>query len=703
MISDGSPVNAAYTNSKLMSRTNDTSTAGKLALTNAGSAALVDTQKDINDIFTATGINGENDANANVYATNNVIADADSYKESIESLDAEFDPTTGHTHDGTAGQGPLISAGTLDNFNKFWAVFQSITKNAASGTSTVITTEMSGKTPGGTSSAAGVITTAPNNLAHIVDASSGTFIEDAGGQRVYGRITEAATVWTLSFYTNEAGTETAHSLTSTNIKVIFLEVFNQENRPTIPSNPFEFGTLDVTADVVDASSTQRGVLNPSTNPQVIGGNKQWEGYQELLHKVIATLDADAATTGANATIPMVNAYGVKLTNASLTSVDLISGAFGTNNQFFTVYNSTGASITLNHNIGAGGFLFAGASNLSLADNASAMFFYDTAESRWILIGGSGSTSFSVGSFGSTPNSNGASYNSGTGVFNLQPADATNPGSISAADQDIPGFIKKFTAPYGSSLSTNSTLTGADQELPVPTTPVVRVTNAGLTSINMIVVPSYANTSYTLVLTNATGGNVTLKNEAGGTAARRIVTGTAADLVVSDGASVSLVYDYTSTRWRVVGSSAVAVDPTVYYRYTTAAGLSVPSSTATIVDFGTSDFASASEVTTGGSWNFAPTVSGIYLVTAMVVFDSASWGANTQINLRLYLNGSHRSNLGFFRTEAASGADLPMVSGTDLVAINSGQNIDLRVYHDDGSTKSLIASAQHCWIAITKVA
>lgn len=392
MISDGSPVNAAYTNSKLMSRTNDTSTAGKLALTNAGSAALVDTQKDINDIFTATGINGENDANANVYATNNVIADADSYKESIESLDAEFDPTTGHTHDGTAGQGPIISAGTLDNFNKFWAVFQSVTKNAASGTSTVITTEMAGKTPGGTSSAAGVITTAPNNLAHIVDASSGTFIEDAGGQRVYGRITEAATVWTLSFYTNEAGTETAHSLTSTNIKVIFLEVFDQEDRPTIPSNPFEFGTLDVTADVVDASSTQRGVLNPSTNPQVIGGNKQWEGYQELLHKVIATLDADAATTGANATIPMVNAYGVKLTNASLTSVDLISGAFGTNNQFFTVFNKTGSSITLNHNIGSGGFLFGSAANLTLTNNSSAMFFYDQASARWIMIGGSSSGS-----------------------------------------------------------------------------------------------------------------------------------------------------------------------------------------------------------------------------------------------------------------------------------------------------------------------
>jgi hypothetical protein len=707
VVINGQLANSTTFNAAFMSRTAPTtSTVSIVALQNtdiASGADVLNSQQAHNETFDAVGMTGIGDTTRNDYSSNEVVTNGDDRKVAIGKLDEKFSVSTGHGHTGAAGDGAPISAGTLSAFNKFWAVFQSITKNSASGTSTVITTEMSGKTPGGNTATAGVITSAPNNLAHIVDASTQTFIEDAGGQRVYGRVTESAGVWTLFFYTNEAGTETAHSLTSTNIKVIFLEVYDQEDRPTIPSNPFEFGTLDVTADVVDAGSAVRGVLNPSTNPQVLGGNKQWEGYQENLNKVINSLDTDAATTGANATIPMVDAFGVKLTNASLTSVDLLSGAFGSNNQLFTIYNKTGAAITLNHNIGSGGFLLPGAANLSLGNNSSALFFYDPAVSRWVLFNGATGAAFSLAAFGSTPNADGASYNTGTGAFNLQPADSTNPGSLSAADQDFPAFIKRFTNMFGSSLATNSSLTGADQELPNPAASIVRLTNASLTSINMIVSPSFASTGFYLVIMNVTGGTVTLKNEAGGTAARRILTGTGSDLSVSNGASVSLVYDYTSARWRVVGSTAPVIDPTVYYRYTTAAGLSVPSSTVTLIDFGTSDFASGAEVTTGGSWNFAPTTSGIYLVTAMIVFDSASWGANTQVNLRLYLNGSHRSDLGFFRTEAASGADLPMVSGSDLIAINSGQNIDLRAYHDDGSTKSLIADAKRCWIAITKVA
>ena len=108
--------------------------------------------------------------------------------------------------------------------------------------------------------------------------------------------------------------------------------------------------------------------------------------------------------------------------------------------------------------------------------------------------------------------------------------------------------------FGANLATNSTLTGSDQELPNPAASIVRVTNAGLSSINMIEAPSFASTGYFLILSNVTGNIITIKNEAGATTSKRILTGTGSDLSVSANASLFLVYDYTSTRWRVIGGT-----------------------------------------------------------------------------------------------------------------------------------------------------
>jgi hypothetical protein len=55
----------------------------------------------------------------------------------------------------------------------------------------------------------GVITTGVKNLVQIVDATSRKAIEDGSNNEVYGRITEAASVYTLSLYSIVAGVETA--------------------------------------------------------------------------------------------------------------------------------------------------------------------------------------------------------------------------------------------------------------------------------------------------------------------------------------------------------------------------------------------------------------------------------------------------------------------------------------------------------------
>jgi len=59
----------------------------------------------------------------------------------------------------------------------------------------------------------------------------------------------------------------------------------------------------------------------------------------------------------------------------------------------------------------------------------------------------------------------------------------------------------------------------------------------------------------VTLTNVTGSTLTISNEhLTPTAANRIITGTAADLSVADGASVLAKYDATTSRWRLIGGS-----------------------------------------------------------------------------------------------------------------------------------------------------
>lgn len=59
----------------------------------------------------------------------------------------------------------------------------------------------------------------------------------------------------------------------------------------------------------------------------------------------------------------------------------------------------------------------------------------------------------------------------------------------------------------------------------------------------------------VTLTNVSGGDMTISNQHGTpTASNRIITGTGADMTVSDGASVLAKYDGSTLRWRIIGGS-----------------------------------------------------------------------------------------------------------------------------------------------------
>jgi hypothetical protein len=387
---NGAPVEATYTNSKVMSRTQDTSTTGVVGLLNtatpASGSVVSNAQQAINETFDAVGMTGINDSGRNNYSSNEVVVDGDNRKEAIEKLDAEFNLTTGHAHSGAAGDGALISAGDLDNFNRYFGQYSNVSLTGAVGIDDDISSLMTGKFPGGGASASGVVTTAPLNRCEIYDEATGTYIEDAGGQRVYGRVTEASGVWTVTYFTNEAGVETSHSLSTANIKIFFREVFDQQTRQTLFESPAEFGTLDLTADVIDATSSQRGLVSATT--QTFGGDKTFNGFLKLAAQLHLDSQTNAAATGSNATLATPTKSLLRVSNAGLVSIGGITAP--SENQAFVLRNVTGADVTiLDTDSGATSIITGTGSDFTLADQASCLMVYDLTSARWSMIGGGG--------------------------------------------------------------------------------------------------------------------------------------------------------------------------------------------------------------------------------------------------------------------------------------------------------------------------
>lgn len=287
-VNDGNPANAATFNSSFVSKEVDDETVGVLGLNNTtnvnSGAQIVNSQRFINEIADSDGNAGEGDATAKTYSSTTVVANGDNRKVAIGKLDAgqlainnnitaKFDGTTGHSHDGTAGEGPKIDAANLNNFNNYFAEYQEATFDAANGNSTDVSATFAAKSAGGAASTEGVITSNPDNRVEIVGKDDFREIEDTSGRRVYGRLTEAAATWTLTYYVNIAGTETAHSLSSQDIRYLYREVFTSANRPTITPAIGKYDSLAAVEDIPDATTTQAGKV--STGAQTFGGNKDF--------------------------------------------------------------------------------------------------------------------------------------------------------------------------------------------------------------------------------------------------------------------------------------------------------------------------------------------------------------------------------------------------------------------------------------------
>lgn len=251
--------------------------AGKVQLLNADAssgAAVTNFQREMNSLASFLG-KDVNTAKDDLPGWNNddVGDPADDVFARADALTATMNETTGHTHDGTPGNGAPVLAASLASVRLRGYFIRGANLVAVTGSSLVVTTQMTGKTASSGDTVKGVVTSANNQvvLRDNASATQGDQLRDGSGDLIFGRITEAAGVWTLSFYKNVAGVQTAHAFAAQDIGWYYQELFNPITDAPIYNELASIPSDNATQDVVDATSSQRGLVSSGT--QNLGGAK----------------------------------------------------------------------------------------------------------------------------------------------------------------------------------------------------------------------------------------------------------------------------------------------------------------------------------------------------------------------------------------------------------------------------------------------
>lgn len=140
------------------------------------------------------------------------------------------------------------------------------------------------------------------------------------------------------------------------------------------------------------------------------------------------------------------------------------------------------------------------------------------------------------------------------------------------------------------------------------------------------------------------------------------------------------------------------------RFTSNTSQSMASGSATIIDFEDKSTDPYNAVTVGSSWKFTAPQGGYYSVKACARLDPSSVVVDLgdAMNLRLYKNGSLVSILGGVVGQVNSlNLDL-WISGSDDIRLSAGDYIDVRLYHDIGTSVSTTGNAEEQWVSIVKV-
>ncbi len=560
---DGQSVSAGVTNPAFIDANQDDSTLAKLALNDqdvstVSGSQVVNAQRELNSeaSFTGKSLNSaKNDLPS--YTNDEGFTANQNLKTRLDGVSGKFKQSGGHSHNpALTGDGAPIQASYLQGVSLRALVQQGVDIVGVTGSSSDISLQFSLKNPSSNATTLGVVVNNPQNMIAIRQASGanqGDSYLDSLGNIVYARVTYAASVWTLNFYSLISSTETAYSFASaSNVSFYYQEIYNPLTGGPVYNPMLFIPSENTTADVVDASSTQRGVV--TTGNQSFAGEKDFTGNVQIQSKVFGDVETNSVATGASAALTNPNKLVVLLTNASLTSILSVAASSPVKNQNVILINKTGADVIINNsNANAGEILTGTGSNITFKNNQAVFLSYDATNLRWVLCG-SGGAQFTTQAIGSTPNANGYSYNTLTGQFQLQPSSSAFGGAISIVDQDFKGE-KRFTEGLAFQIGLDATTIGAAATIDGGTVGLVKVQNAGLTGISLIIRKNA--TSRLLVLINGTGATITINNLSGTetSTAKQVRTGTGANLSMVANASLFLIYDENSDKWQAVGTVA----------------------------------------------------------------------------------------------------------------------------------------------------
>lgn len=160
-----------------------------------------------------------------------------------------------------------------------------------------------------------------------------------------------------------------------------------------------FDSAAVTGSNISFNSTGSLGLTSSTSSSITAGTSltlTGPSGVKVVGPLLVNEVINSSATGANANISAPTSPYLTVTNASLTSIDTIVA--NSDNEFLVLTNRTGVSININNDTGgtaANRVITGTGSFLTLDNNASIMFAYSSANSRWMVVGGTGSGNASV--------------------------------------------------------------------------------------------------------------------------------------------------------------------------------------------------------------------------------------------------------------------------------------------------------------------
>lgn len=275
---DGQSVNASITNAAFIFKNANDSTTHKIGLQDtdvvSGPLLYTNIQRALNTLDTTTGAT-EGTPGTTYGAPASTIVNGTSHQTALTALANKFDPSTGHSHSGAAGDGPPLSTSSLTN-TALLGYFQLGTDiiGVNSGSSD-ISSQFSTKTVSSGPTVTGVPATGTYNKV-ILRYASGSKIDDkvvdSSGEQVYGRITNTGGfggTWTLTYYTNPSGVETPFSFGSaTDVRFYYQELFN----PIVASPIYSQLAYDLPAkDVHSVSKSGSSQLYGDVTLSATGG------------------------------------------------------------------------------------------------------------------------------------------------------------------------------------------------------------------------------------------------------------------------------------------------------------------------------------------------------------------------------------------------------------------------------------------------